>query len=89
MENPNEFRIVRILRRVRNIIGESIRFYESTGNIDNNSLCTARHNLRRISNEISIMTYHTLLEAIDALLLVNNSEEQQHRTYIAPRISNG
>lgn len=83
-------RIVRTLSRIRAVIAEAVRMYESSGDIDRNSLNAAKLNLRRISSEISHNSYETLLEAIEALLMINGFRDQQQRiAYVAPRVSSG
>lgn len=69
--------VARTLRRIRQIIFDTVRSYECSKNIVHDPLYTAKANLRRISNEISQDTYNKLLEAIDALFLIKNEEYQQ------------
>lgn len=87
MEGPVNVRhVARILRRIRQIIADAVRSYECSKNIMYSSLHVAKTNLRRISTEISRETYNKLLEAINALILIQ-SESRQQRSYVAPRIN--
>ncbi|XP_057330115.1 uncharacterized protein LOC130670701 [Microplitis mediator] len=86
MDNDVDLHVVRTLSRVRKIIAEVIRSYQSSEAIDYRALHNAKRNLLRISSKISITTYNQLFEGIEALLLINNNE-QQATSYVAPRIN--
>ncbi|XP_071632798.1 uncharacterized protein [Temnothorax longispinosus] len=81
--------VARTLRRIRQIILDTVRSYECSKKIVHGPLHTAKANLRRISNEISRDTYNKLLEAIDALLLIKTEECQQTGYVASRRNSNG
>lgn len=83
--NQVEIHVTRTLRRIRQIIADAIRSYQSSKNIEYSPLYMAKTNLRRISTKISVNTYNKLLEAIEALFLIRREEHQQE-SYIAPRI---
>lgn len=80
-----EVYVARTLRRIRQIIADAVRSYQSSKNIEYSPLYMAKTNLRRISTEISVNTYNKLLEAIEALFLIRDEGHQQ-QGYIAPRI---
>lgn len=86
MEGPVDVHVARILRRIRQIIADAVRSYESSKNTVYRSLHMAKANLRRISAEISLDTYNKLLNAINALFLIQH-ENRQQRGYVAPQIN--
>lgn len=91
MENEIDVRIIRILRRIRGVIADAVRVYESNGSVNNAALNIAKQNLIRISRDISVDTYRILSEGIEALLLINSYGRQQQGqgNYVAPRVTNG
>jgi len=86
MEHRVDIRVVRTLRRIRKILGEAVRSYQYDRNVEQRLLYDAQQNLQRISAAISEETYNQLEEAIEALLLIKN-DEQQTRAYVAPRVN--
>lgn len=86
MEHRVDIHVVRTLRRIRKILAEAVRFYQYDGNVEQRLLYVAQQNLERISAAISEETYNQLKEAIEALLLIKN-DEQQIRAYVAPRVN--
>lgn len=68
--NQVEVYVARTLRRIRQIIADTIKSYHSSKNIKYSPLYMAKTNLRRISTKISVNTYNKLLEAIEVLFLI-------------------
>lgn len=54
--------VVRTLRRIRQVIAESIRLYESTDTLNPEPLLISKQNLIRISQNISSQTNNKLNE---------------------------
>lgn len=81
--------VIVTLSRIRRIIRNAVRAHESSLQLDRQQLSLAQRNLDRISARISGMTYTSLKEAIEGLILLANNIQESHAYAVARSRSNG
>lgn len=80
--------IVQTLRRIRHIIGDSVRCVQAGQTVDRQLLISAENNLNRISSLISLETFNKLHDSINDVLNYIQSTRDDGR-YASHRSSSG
>ncbi|CAH0559355.1 unnamed protein product [Brassicogethes aeneus] len=76
-------RVARVLKRIRSLIANAVRSYESSQKVNRRILEEANENLNRIALQISQETFNGLSESIKNILYIKDATGSQH--YVAPR----
>lgn len=88
MDTEVNIHVINTLKRIRQIITDTLRSYQTTKHIDCQFLNEANVNLRRISSRISTDTFNELTNSLNALKLLQREEHQQEQHgFTAPRIN--
>lgn len=76
------------LLRIRRIIGESCRVFQSSNHVPRDILSSCLTNLDRIENSISSDTLNTLKNTINDLLSLVSTEDSQSQ-YVSEKLRSG
>ncbi|KAF5271238.1 hypothetical protein FQR65_LT17679 [Abscondita terminalis] len=83
--NRSSNNLARILQRIRQIIADNVRLYESANEINTNQVNEAKRNLDRISVIVSTATYNQISDGINALLSLKRQQEHNRQSYSSHR----